>query len=93
MSCTMENDENNNNCIDNVRNTDQVYKRHLMYNLKEMTKTNNILSNFVNKVILLTKRFRNTKTRIKNNENRIIINETSTPIIKDKLAEIKPLKG
>lgn len=43
MSCSFKNDGNNNDCIDNLRNTDQVYKRELMYNLKEMSKTHTIL--------------------------------------------------
>ncbi len=54
---------------------------------------NNILSTFVKKVILYIKRFRETKNRTKIIEDRTIVKETSAPIIKDKLAEIKPLNG
>ena len=54
---------------------------------------NNILSNFVTKVILFTKRFSITKARINNIENRTIAKETSMPIIIHKLAEINPLNG
>jgi hypothetical protein len=47
MPCSLNNDGtndgNNDDCIDNLRNTDQVYKRELMYNLKELSKTHSIL--------------------------------------------------
>ena len=54
---------------------------------------NKHLSILVNKEILLTAIFKNTKEKTKNSKNLIITNETSAPMSIDKNNDSKPFKG
>tara|TARA_B110000014_G_C19907509_1_gene469542 strand:+ start:480 stop:641 length:162 start_codon:yes stop_codon:yes gene_type:complete len=51
------------------------------------------LSVLVDKEILLTTIFKNTKEKIKNSENLIITDETSAPMSIDKNNDSKPFNG